>query len=314
MTESMTDQTASTIIRSDTVSFCPRHNGLDCSDIQKYCAKRCPTQILSQKVSGMHFLLVAILSLGIVYAPSAICAADELSSTSTTDGFELLSQGDHLTNWKHGGNWKIESGVIARQGKGGSLVYIGKKMPDDFELQFEWKVGEGSNSGIYYRPTQYEYQILDNKGHPDGRNPRTSAASLYFCVQPSKDMTKPAGEWNTGRIVCKGTIIQHWLNGEKVIHLDYKKPKWSRNVDMLRQRGGNLDARNANLSLQDHGDPVWYRNIRLKELNEKDIIDMAEVTPAVIPAVALEAEKKKLAGIIKRREDLKQRQGRKKNK
>ena len=205
--------------------------------------------------------------------------------------------------------------MIARQGKGGSLVYIGKKIPNDFELQFEWKVSEGSNSGVYYRPTQYEYQILDNKLHPDGRNPRTSAASLYFCVQPSKDMTKPAGEWNTGRIVCKGTIIQHWLNGEKVIHIDYTNPKWSLNVEMLRQRGGNLDARNANLSLQDHGDPVWYRNIRLKELKEKDSIDMDEVTPAVIPASVLEAEKKKLAGIIKRREDSKQRlEQKKKNK
>ena len=236
-----------------------------------------------------------------------------IHSDSTTDGFVPLSQGDHLTNWKHSGNWKIESGVIARQGKGGSLVYIGKKIPDDFELRFEWKVNEGSNSGVYYRPTQYEYQILDNEDHPDGRNPRTSAASLYFCVQPSKDMTKPAGEWNTGRIVCKGTIIQHWLNGEKVIHVDYKDPKWAANVDMLRQRGGNLDARGANLSLQDHGDPVWYQNIRLKEIRETDIIDMIEVSPAVIPASVLEAEKKKLAGIIKRREDAKKVRDRRKD-
>ena len=235
-----------------------------------------------------------------------------IHSDSTTDGFVPLSQGDHLTNWKHSGNWKIESGVIARQGKGGSLVYIGKKIPDDFELRFEWKVNEGSNSGVYYRPTQYEYQILDNEAHPDGRNPRTSAASLYFCVQPSKDMTKPVGQWNTGRIVCKGTIIQHWLNGEKVIHVDYKDPKWAANVDMLRQRGGNLDARGTNLSLQDHGDPVWYQNIRLKELKETDVVDMAEVSPAVIPASVLEAEKKKLAGIIKRREDAKKSQRQKK--
>ena len=147
---------------------------------------------------------------------------------------------------------------------------------------------------MYYRPTQYEYQILDNEAHPDGRNPRTSAASLYFCVQPSKDMTKPVGQWNTGRIVCKGTIIQHWLNGEKVIHMDYKDPKWAANVDMLRQRGGNLDARGANLSLQDHGDPVWYQNIRLKELKETDIIDMAEVTPAVIPQACWKLKRKNL--------------------
>jgi len=269
--------------------------------------------MLLRSVLHLHlrvFQLLGISILAVLCVWSSWCLsvayADKstsLGSVSMTDGFVPLSQGDRLTNWKHSGNWKIESGVIARQGKGGSLVYIGKKIPDNFELQFEWKVREGSNSGVYYRPTQYEYQILDNEAHPDGRNPRTSAASLYFCVQPSKDMTKPAGQWNTGRIVCKGTIIQHWLNGEKVIHIDYKDPKWATNVDMLRQRGGNLDARGANLSLQDHGDPVWYQNIRLKELQDTDIIDMAEVTPAVIPAGVLEAEKKKLAGIIKRRED-----------
>ncbi len=236
----------------------------------------------------------------------AVAHADEsisLIKGSTKDGFVPLSQGDHFTNWKHSGNWKINSGVISREGKGGALVYVGEKIPDNFALRFEWKVGTGSNSGIYYRPTQYEYQILDNAAHADGKNPRTSAASLYFCVQPSKDMTKPTGEWNTGRVVCKGTIIQHWLNGEKVIHLDYKDPKWAFNVDMLRQRGGDLEARGAYLSLQDHGDPVWYRNIRLKKLKEADVIDMNDVTPAVIPASVLEAEKKKLTGIINRREN-----------
>jgi hypothetical protein len=101
----------------------------------------------------------------------------------TKDGYVPLSQGDHLTNWKHNGNWKINSGVISRQGKGGALVYVGEKIPANFDLRFDWKVGTGSNSGIYYRPTQYEYQILDNTVHADGKNPRTSAASLYFCIQ-----------------------------------------------------------------------------------------------------------------------------------
>ena len=279
--------------------------------------------MLLRSVLHLHLRVFQLLGISILAVlcvwPSwflSAAYADEspsIRADSTTNGFVQLSQGDHLTNWKHSGNWTIESGVITRQGKGGSLVYLGKKIPDDFELQFEWKVSEGSNSGIYYRPTQYEYQILDNEAHPDGRNPRTSAASLYFCVQPSKDMTKPVGQWNTGRIVCKGTIIQHWLNGEKVIHMDYKNPKWAANVDMLRQRGGNLDARGANLSLQDHGDPVWYQNVRLKELKETDIIDMAEVTPAGITAGVLEAEKKKLAGIIKRREESKQRQAQEKH-
>jgi hypothetical protein len=121
-------------------------------------------------------------------------------------------------------------------------------------------------------------------------------------MQPSVDATKPVGQWNSGRVVCKGTVIQHWLNGVKVIHLDYNDPKWKFNVDMLRERGGDLEARGANLSLQDHGDPVWYRNVRLRELSADDQIDPTPVTPGEIPDEVLAAERTKLDGIVKRKE------------
>ena len=215
--------------------------------------------------------------------------------------FEILFNGKDLEGWQHKGNWKVEGGVMAREGKGGSLVYTKKKIPDDFELRFDWKVAKGSNSGVYYRPTQYEYQILDNGVHRDGTNPRTSAASLYFCMQPSEDATKPVGEWNEGRIVCKGTVVQHWLNGKKVIDFDYTDEKWAFNVDMLTKRGGNLAARGANLSLQDHGDPVWYRNIRLRTIPADEDISHSDVTPQPLSAEILKKEKEKLDGIVKRR-------------
>ncbi len=236
------------------------------------------------------------LNLAVAADPNTLTAEEKDA------GFTLLFNGENLDGWKHSGNWKVEDGAITRGGRGGSLVYTTNKVPDDFELRFEWKVARGSNSGLYYRPTQYEYQILDNAVHNDGKNPRTSAASLYFCMQPCKDATKPVGEWNTGRVVCKGTVVQHWLNGVKVIGFDYTDPKWKFNVDMLAKRGGNLDARGANLSLQDHGDPVWYRSIRMRELSADDQIDQSPVTPAEIPDDVLEAERQKLEGIIKRRE------------
>ena len=217
-------------------------------------------------------------------------------------GFKTLFDGKNLEGWKHAGNWEIqEDGSVFRKGKGGSLVYAAEPVPDDFEMRFEWKVGEGSNSGIYYRPGQYEYQILDNKVHRDGTNPRTSAASLYFCMAPGKDNTKPVGEWNTGRIVGKGSLIQHWLNGEKVVSFDYRDPQWKEQVDLLRRRGGNLEARGARLSFQDHGDPVWFRNIRMRELTSEDTVDPTSVQPAEIPVDVLAAEEKKLEGIEKKR-------------
>ena len=217
--------------------------------------------------------------------------------------FQTLFDGKTLEGWQHNGNWKVQDGVITRTGKGGVLVYDERVIPDDFELRFEWKVAEGSNSGVYYRPTQYEYQILDNAKHKDGQNPRTSAASLYFCMQPTADVTRPVGQWNDARIVCKGSVIQHWLNGTKVIDFDYTEPKYQFNVEMLRQRGGDLTGRGAKLSLQDHGDPVWYREIRIRALTEADRLDRSPVEPAVIPPEILEAEKKKLAAILARRQN-----------
>jgi hypothetical protein len=251
----------------------------------------------------MHTLtaprLLCCLSLNLTVIASA--SAADLSDEERDAGFELLFDGETFEGWEQSGNWTIEDGVIHRAEGGGSLTYKARKVPDDFELRFEWRVAEGSNSGVYYRPGQYEYQILDNDVHADGKNPRTSAASLYFCMQPSHDATRSVGEWNEGRIVCKGTVIQHWLNGEKVVHFDYSDPQWKFNVELLRQRGADLADRGAYLFLQDHGDPVWYRNIRMRELGADDEIDMEPVTPAEIPAEVLAAEREKLEGILRRR-------------
>lgn len=254
----------------------------------------------------MSRFLLSLSTVVVGLAFSSHCEAADSPNTLTSAekdaGFELLFNGENLDGWKHGGNWKVEEGVITREGKGGSLIYQERTVPDDFELRFEWKVAEGSNSGVYYRPTQYEYQILDNAVHADGKNPRTSAASLYFCMAPSHDATRPVGEWNEGRVICKGTVIQHWLNGEKVVSFDYTDPKWEFNVDMLKQRGGDLSARGAHLSLQDHGDPVWYRGIKLRSLRPDDQVDLSPVQPATIPDDVLKAEAEKLKGIVERRE------------
>ena len=249
------------------------------------------TREKSVPMTPMNTPVRTVLLLAIVCSTASVRAGD----------FEKIFNGKDLADWKHSGNWVVNDGVITREGKGGSLVYTVKKVPDNFELLFEWKVGPGSNSGVYYRPGQYEYQILDNGKHVDGKNPRTSAASVYFCMAPSHDATKPPGEWNEGRIVCKGSVIQHWLNGKKVIDFDYTDVQWAWNVDLLKQRGGDLKARGANLSLQDHGDPVWYRKIQLRKIGADEDIKHATVQTAKIADDVLEAEAKKLKGIVERR-------------
>jgi hypothetical protein len=125
------------------------------------------------------------------------------------------------------------------------------KVPDDLELRFDWKVSAGCNSGVYYRPGQVEYQVLDNQGSPYGENARQAAASLFFCMAPSKDATHPVGQWNTARIICQGSVIEHWLNDERVLSFDYNAPKWKWYVELLAARGGDLTGRKGQLWLQD---------------------------------------------------------------
>ncbi len=213
-------------------------------------------------------------------------------------GFESLFDGKTFSGWEQKGNWVIEDGAFYRKDKGGPLTYTVKPVPDDFELRFDWKVSKGCNSGVYYRPGQYEYQVLDNVNSPYGENPRQAAASLFFCMAPSKDATKPLGEWNEGRVVCKGTVIQHWLNGEKVIDFDYTDPKWAKEVELLRIRGGNLAARRGKLWLQDHGEPVWFRNIQLRAIPSEEKLERSEFAPMPIPPAALEKENERVRQML----------------
>lgn len=194
-------------------------------------------------------------------------AANRLRAGEAAAGFRLLFNGQDLSGWNAAGNnWEVQDGAISRNGAGGGIDYVAEKIPDNFELRFEWKISPGGNSGVYYRPGQYEYQILDNDKHPDGKDPRTRAASLYYAFAPSVDATRPVGEWNQGRIVAEGTKIEHWLNDRKVVDIDYSDPQLASPVERLRKRGGKVEDRGRNLHLQDHDDPVWYRAIRLRTI------------------------------------------------
>ena len=203
-------------------------------------------------------LLLALLCTSVV----AITSPSQAAETEFTSLFD----GKTFTGWEHSGNWVIEDGAFYRQAKGGSLTYTASKVPDDFELRFEWKVSKGCNSGVYYRPGQVEYQVLDNVHSPYGENARQAAASLFFCMGPSKDVTKPFGQWNSGRILCKRTVIEHWVNGQRVLSFDYADPKWADYVTLLAIRGGDLTGRGGQLWLQDHGQDVWYRALRWRKI------------------------------------------------
>ena len=246
----------------------------------------------------MRFPTLALLLL-LVCLPSLWAAPDPPERTS---GFVALHDGKSFAGWEHSGNWSIQDGAFFRHAAGGSLTYKKALVPDDFELRFEWKVSKGCNSGVYYRPAQYEYQILDNVGSPYGENPRQSAGALFFCMAPSEDATKPAGEWNSGRIMCKGPVIEHWVNGRRVLSFDYLDPKWVEQVELLKIRGADLKARGGRLWLQDHGQEVWFRKLRWREIPEEEkLVADPEFVPEPVIGEALQKEKARVKRMLESR-------------
>jgi len=201
------------------------------------------------------------------------------------EGFVSLLEGDVRAHWRGYGDknwpsgWVLEDGVLHRADKGGDIMTTDAYA--DFELRLEWKISPGGNSGIIYRASTGdsaayfsgpEYQILDNKGHPNGKNAKTSAASLYALYAPTSDVSKPAGEWNKARIVVLGNHVEHWLNDQKVVEYELGSDDWKRRVADSKfaewpKFGKN---RQGHIALQDHGDLVWYRNIRIRRLTAKN--------------------------------------------
>lgn len=256
-----------------------------------------PHDSLIQTIMKHTSTIIACLALAIG-APMLARAAEP---TEQQLGFVAIADGKTFDGWKQAGNWVIEDGAFARVRPSGQLTYEAQLIPDDFELRFDWKVSKGCNSGVYYRPGQVEYQVLDDENSPYGENPRQSAASIFFCMAPSKRAAKPFGEWNTARILCKGSVIEHWLNEQRVLSFDYNDPKWSQEVQLLRIRGGDLTKRGGKLLLQDHGQDVAFRNLRLRTIPpDEKLTPDPNFQPLPVTGVALEKEQARVRGMLEK--------------
>jgi len=187
----------------------------------------------------------------------------------------ILFQKDNFSQWtKVNGDpvdvgWGIKKGVVHRKARGGDIIT--KEKFKDFELTFEWKISEAGNSGIKYRTRGslgLEYQVLDDLKHRHNKNPTHRAASLYELVAaPDSKPLKKVGEWNKGRILAKGNQIEHWLNGEKVVEITWGTDDWKKKFQKSKYRKNEgFGSWEGPILLQDHMDPVWFRNLMIKRL------------------------------------------------
>lgn len=263
--------------------------------MEKYCCKSCIGE------QPLNESLVALVADGPNVELSALPVDEE--------GFIVLFNGENLDGWRGYGmdvpptSWEVSDGAIHLKGSGtgeaqveggGDLIFAHKFQ--NFELQLEYKISEGGNSGIFYLAQEVkdaegkeylpiwqscsEYQVLDNARHPDaqlGVDGNRQAASLYDMIPAKPQNANPAGEWNQAKImVYKGTVV-HGQNGSNVLEYHLWTPKWTEMLqnskfaeggdfpyafNLLNNMGG--ENHEGYIGLQDHGDDVWYRNIRIK--------------------------------------------------
>ncbi len=201
------------------------------------------------------------------------------------EGFEPLFDGTSLEGWLTGPDnaWVIENGAVTLQrtfdGAEHNADYLWTEEEyGDFIFDFEFKVAENTNSGVFFRTsdigdpvyTGFEMQVNNSYGSR-ALHRRGTVGAVYDLKAPSKNASKPAGEWQTGRIMCRGSVCKTFINGEQVLQMDLAR--WTKphmNPDGTTNKFGTAGAafaREGRIGLQDHGRPVWYRNMRVKRLD-----------------------------------------------
>jgi hypothetical protein len=221
-------------------------------------------------------------------AGPAADAVNQLTAQEKQAGWLLLFDGTSLNGWRgykkpdaSGSRWRVEDGLLTvNPGSGtdtrGALDIIAAAQFDRFDLTWEWRIAEGGNSGLKYFVLEdmdsaigHEYQLIDDERHADAKiGPHRQTAALYDVLPGQNRPMRPAGQFNQSRIVSNGTTVEHYLNGTRVLQYELNSPALREAIAKSKfkdvARFGTLQ--NGFILLQDHGDRVWYRNIKIRRL------------------------------------------------
>lgn len=223
-----------------------------------------------------------------------------LTAKEKKDGWKLLFDGKTTTGWRGAykdkfpdKGWDVKDGMLTiQQSDGKESVAFGDIVTEaeysDFDLMFDFQLTEGANSGVKYFVVEHqpkpkgsafglEFQVLDDDKHPDaklGRDGNRTVGSLYDLIPASGKKANPIGDWNTGRVVSKGMHIEHYLNGKKVVEYERGGENFRQAVAMSKYKAPDYNANGrfgeaakGHILLQDHGNKVAYRNIKIKPLD-----------------------------------------------
>jgi Domain of Unknown Function (DUF1080) len=245
----------------------------------------------------IRFALALVAVCAIVAAAQKQTPINQLTKAETAAGWRLLFDGKTLAGWRGfhketpPEGWAIEDGCIKKMPAQGELGQAGGDLItadqfENFEFSIEWKLSKGGNSGVKYLVSEslpptgksgiaFECQVLDDDHHPDakaGIAGNRTAGSLYDLIAARQDKTvKPIGEFNQMRIVVRGNHIEHWLNGMKVVEFERGSADFKQRIaqSKFKTTAGFGDIAKGHILLQDHGDAVWYRNIKIRYLERK---------------------------------------------
>ena len=222
--------------------------------------------------------------------PAVVCCAIGLagfaqplgSNPQSAAKWQVLFDGTSLDAWrgyktdKVPQGWHTVDGTLAKDAPTTDIV--SREEFGDFELELEWKIGEGGNSGIFYRGTEEydhiywsgpEYQLLDDVKGADNKTRLTCAGAAYAVYPSPAGHLKPVGEWNATRIVARGRHVEHWLNGFKLLEYELGSPDWEARVKASKFVAWPNYGRatRGHIALQgDHAGALAFRNIRVRTL------------------------------------------------